>query len=92
MELISLTNGKPSPLTSGRKDSIVLPVAYLESSNPTESEWDKPGVVPERGKSLERKTEGWRVGLRDRETVKGEGSPEDSDSSGGMELEGSGTV
>lgn len=79
MESTSLGNGDPSPLTSGRIDSIVLPVAYLESSNPAEKEWDKPGVVPERVKSLERRTEGWRVELRD--TVESDGSQEDSDGS-----------
>ena len=89
----SLANGNPSPLTSGRKDSNVLPVAYLESSNPTEKGRDKPGVAPERVKSLERRTEGWRVGLRDRETVESVGSQEDSDSSGAMDVpDGSGTV
>lgn len=79
MESTSLANGNPSPLTSGRIDSIVFPIAYLESSNPAEKEWDKPGVVPERVKSLERRTEGWRVGLKD--TVESDGSQEDSDGS-----------
>lgn len=32
-------------------------------------------------KSLERRTEGWRVGLRDRETVESDGSQENSDGS-----------
>lgn len=88
----SLANGNPSPLTSGRKDSIVLPVAYLASSNPTEKERDRPGVVPERVKSLERRTEGWRVG--DRETVESDGSQEDSDDSAATVVvpDGSGTV
>lgn len=89
----SLANGNPSPLTSGRKDSNLLPVAYLESSNPTENDRDKPGVVPERMKSLERMTEGWRVGLRDRETVERDGSQEDSDGSTATVVpDGSGTV
>lgn len=80
----SLANGNPSPLSSGRKDSIVLPVAYLGSSNPIEKERDKPGVVPEKVKSLERKTEGWRVELGDRETVESDGSQEDLVSSAVM--------
>lgn len=89
----SLANGNPSPLTSGRKDSIVFPVAYLESSNPTEKERDKPGVVPEKVKSLERRTEGWRVELGDRETVESDGSQEDLDSSAVMVVpDGSGIV
>lgn len=89
----SLANENPSPLTSGRKDSIVLPVAYLESSNPAEKERDKPGVAPERMKSLERRTEGWRVGLRDRETVESNGSQEDSDGSAATVVpDGSGIV
>lgn len=57
----SLANGNPSPLISDRKDSIVLPVAYLDSSNPPETDRDRPGVVLENVKSLERRTEGWRV-------------------------------
>lgn len=71
----------------------MLPVAYLESSNPTEKERDKPGVVPERVKSLERRTEGWRVGLRDRETVESDGSQEESDGSAATVVpDGSGTI
>lgn len=89
----SLPNLYPSPLASGRKDSIELPVAYLESSNPTEKERDKPGVAPETVKSLERRTEGWRVGLRDRETVDSDRSQENSDSSAATAVpDGSGTV
>lgn len=93
MASTSLANGNPSPLISGRKDSIVLPVAYLESSNPTEKERDKPGVVPENVKSLERRTEGWRVGLKDRETVESDGSQEDSGKSAATVVpDGSGIV
>lgn len=89
----SLANGNPSPLISGRKDSILLPVAYLESSYPTEKTWDKPGVVLERVKSLESRTEGWRVGLRDRETVESDRSQEDSEGSASTVVpDASGTV
>lgn len=68
MASTSLASENPSLLTSGRKESTELPVAYRESSNPAEKDRDKPGVTPESAKSLERRTEGWRVGLRDRET------------------------
>lgn len=89
----SLANGNPSPLTSGRNDSNLLPVAYLESSNPPKYDRDKPGVVLEKVKSLERMTEGSRVGLRDRETVESDGSQADSDGSAATVVpDGSGTV
>lgn len=49
---------------SGKKDSTLLPDAYFDSSNPTEEERNEPGVVPKKGKTLERRTEGCRVGPR----------------------------
>lgn len=71
----------------------MLPVAYFGSSNPTEKEWDKLGVAPERVKSLERKTEGWRVGLIDREIVESDGSQEESEGSAATVVpDGSGTI
>lgn len=83
----SLANGNPSPLTSGRRDSTVFPVAYLESSKPSEKERDRPGVVPEKVKSLARRTDGWR----DRETVESDRSQDDSGASGvGVAPDGSG--
>lgn len=93
MASTSLARENPSLLTSGRKESIELPVAYRESSNPTENDRDKPGVAPESVKSLERRTEGWRVGLRDRETVETDVSQGDSgDSVVTVVPNGSGTV
>lgn len=69
----SLAKEIPSPLISRRKESILLPVAYLESS----AERDMPGVLPKSVKSLERRTEGWRVGL----TEAVESNQSDSDGS-----------
>lgn len=89
----SLASENPSPLTSGRKESIELPVAYRESSNPTEKDRDKPGVTPESVKSLERRTDGCRVELRDRETDETDVSQGDSeDSAATVVPDGSGTV
>lgn len=49
--------------------------------------------MPGKVKSLERRTEGWRVGLRDKDTVDSDRSKEDSESSGVMVvLRGSGSV
>lgn len=88
----SLANGNPSPLTSGRNDSIALPVAYLESSSPTEEERDEPGVVPEKLKSLEKTTEGWTVALTESETVDSDRSQDTDGSEAMMVPDGSGII
>lgn len=76
---------------SGKKDSTLLPDAYFDSSNPTEEKRDESGVVPKKGKTLERRTEGCRVGLR--EGVDSDRSPDDpGNMSGNSVPDGFGTV
>lgn len=68
-------------------------MAYLKSSNPREEKWDSWGVVPGKVKSLERRTEGWRVGMRDKDTDDSDRFQEDSESSRVVVmLRGSGSV
>lgn len=71
---------------------MVLPVAYLESSNPTEKERDDSAVVPEKSESLEKTTGGWTVALMDRETADGDRSQDADGSEAAMALDGAGVI
>lgn len=70
----SLAKTKPSLTTPGKIDSILLPVAYLGSSDCPSTDLDKLAVTPEALNSPDNVTDGWR----DRERPNRDTSQRDS--------------
>lgn len=63
-----MASENPASPPSGGKESAVLPVPYPKSSTSLANDGIRPGVAAESGSSLERRTDGCKVGLRESDT------------------------